>query len=1080
MNKLQINPSDSVVAQDVKYLEQQSTLAMEAVDDIVLKKYMLMLESMDIIPLDTKQIIKDTKKNVRMFKINEIVYAKDEDATYKLASVLNSVAITESATFIIMDSDGTKVDFYMGIRSLNEQNSTTTSFDTLRNAMNGHFPGIKTENVLHNGITAIFEKVEQPAISIVTGVANYKDETLRTNVEFIQGLEKLALSMQGNTFTGLILANPLPASQLEVIREQYENIYTMLSPFTTTQVSYGTNDSRGDTQTYTTGKTAGESLTESSSNTTTNGTSSTTNGSTSYSKETLSGTTGKVLGGTLTAVGALLGSVVPGFGTIMGATVGGTVGGIVGTGIASAMHGTKSTTTGSSQTYNSGKSETEGTSSTTNYSENESHSDATSFTKGTTENTQLTLQNKKLQNYLSRIDQQLERLQEGESLGMWECAAYFTSETPYAADMAAATYQSLMQGSGTGVETSTISRWSEKNTDSKEIKNYISNFMHPEFIYRKNGLALPVLPTAIVSGKELAIHMALPRKSVSGFPVIEHAEFAPEIICTTEPNVHYINLGKIHNFGKSTNNRVKLDLQSLSMHTLVTGATGSGKSNTIYELLAQLEMQGISYLVIEPAKGEYKHIFGQQSKVTVLGTNPNLSKQLKINPFIFPAQDTHVLEHIDRLVELFNVCWPMYAAMPAILKEAILVAYQNAGWDLDNSEHEDETIIYPTFKDLLKSLTKVIEQSAYEGETKGNYIGSLITRVKSLTNGINGQILCGDELDNTLLFDTNVIVDLSRIGSSETKALIMGVLVMRLNEHRMAQAKKLNAPLQHVTVLEEAHHILKKTSTEQSAEGANVIGKSVEMLANAIAEMRTYGEGFIIADQSPNMLDMSAIRNTNTKIVMRLPEEADRRLVGKAAGLNEEQLDEIVKLSKGVAVVYQNDWLEPVLCQVNHFKGKETKYIYTSDGSITMMNKKEAMTVLLTYLLRNRVSHSFAYTEKEIIEAMQVLSLSTSLKRAISNYGENQPKYFEIITEHVYELVDAMEYVPIIMKQSADVIWLHERLTEKIENQTMNCSKEVVNATIQCLFSFASRNGIVADKSVYEAWRQAFEEGAIV
>ena len=32
--------------------------------------------------------------------------------------------------------------------------------------------------------------------------------------------------------------------------------------------------------------------------------------------------------------------------------------------------------------------------------------------------------------------------------------------------------------------------------------------------------------------------------------------------------------------------------------------------------------------------------------------------------------------------------------------------------------------------------------------------------------------------------------------------------------------------------------------------------------------MRTYGEGFVIADQSPGLLDMSVIRNTNTKIVL--------------------------------------------------------------------------------------------------------------------------------------------------------------------------------------------------------------------
>ena len=51
-----------------------------------------------------------------------------------------------------------------------------------------------------------------------------------------------------------------------------------------------------------------------------------------------------------------------------------------------------------------------------------------------------------------------------------------------------------------------------------------------------------------------------------------------------------------------------------------------------------------------------------------------LNELLRINPFSFP-KEIHIYEHLDRLVEIFNVCWPMYAAMPAILKDAIERAY---------------------------------------------------------------------------------------------------------------------------------------------------------------------------------------------------------------------------------------------------------------------------------------------------------------------------------------------------------------------------------------------------------------------
>lgn len=138
----------------------------------------------------------------------------------------------------------------------------------------------------------------------------------------------------------------------------------------------------------------------------------------------------------------------------------------------------------------------------------------------------------------------------------------------------------------------------------------------------------------------------------------------------------------------------------------------------------------------------------------------------------------------------------------------------------------------------------------------------------------------------------------------------------------------MNAELHHVTVLEEAHNLLRRTSDVQTQESSNLQGQSVEMIANAIAEMRTYGEGFIIADQAPGLMDPAVIRNTNTKIIMRLPDESDRELVGKAASLNDDQITELAKLPLGVAAVYQNDWLEPVLCKIERFED-ELIFSYT-------------------------------------------------------------------------------------------------------------------------------------------------------
>ncbi|MCT8137599.1 ATP-binding protein [Anaerobacillus sp. CMMVII] len=1082
MSQLQLEETlkTDLVMPKFKTFQEQVSTAFEVVDDVVLKNYISKLEQMNIVPLDQHLVEKNLAKSVRMFKINEIVYAKDEDATYKLSSVLNAGAVTESSVFILVDSDGTKVDFYMGIRSLNENKSTKTSYDTLKNAMNGHFPGIKTENVLKDEIEEVLNGIGSNAVSIVTGVANYKDSGLQNNQSFIQGLEKLALTMQGEVFTGVILANPTNTNQLIEVRKQYENIYSMLSPLATTQVSYGVNESTNKTKTYTEGSTEGTTHTENESSTDTVGSSETANTSTNHSKNTGKSSAGKTAAGALTFAGALVGSVVPGVGTMIGGAIGGAIGGLAGTAIASFTHETVSTTTGTSTTNNTSMATTTGKSEAVSHTTSESQSDAFGTTSGNTESIQLTQHNKTIQSYLSKIDQQLERLQEFESLGMWECAAYFMSDTPYAADIAAATYKSLMQGENTGVEISHISSWSGNRHETQEIQNYVKNFIHPVFTYSNNGIEWPIMPTSLVSGKELAIHMSLPRKSINGFPVIEHAEFAQEVVTYRETEGRNINLGSIYNMGQPTNSRVKIDLQSLSMHTLITGSTGSGKSNTVYEILLQLKNQGINFLVIEPAKGEYKHVFGHGLDVTVLGTNPKKSTLLKINPFSFP-EDIHVLEHIDRLVEIFNVCWPMYAAMPAILKEAIIHAYEQCGWDLENSVNEHEDCI-PTFKDILNSLEEVIQKSAYDAETKGNYTGSLVTRVKSLTNGINGQIFCSKELDNQLLFDQNVIVDLSRVGSSETKSLIMGILVMRLSEYRMANANGMNEPLKHVTVLEEAHNILKKTSTEQQGESSNVLGKSVEMLSNAIAEMRTFGEGFIIADQSPSMLDMSAVRNTNTKIIMRLPDETDRRLIGKSAGMKDEQLDEIIKLPQGVSVVFQNDWVAPVLCKINYFnQGSRIYEEVNLEQTISTHEKKKSV---IKFLLQKRVRDAVVEEQEKLSHIAEGMTLSSKMKHTIQKavHDESyQSKLFEKdmfgeLSKVVYELLDGKTNVSKFVRESHNIKDLNRYLYEFIEKQIPGLSHEYKMATIQCLLH---TDGNLNKREIYDSWIEAVRGGGI-
>lgn len=965
-------------------LETQLAESSKLVDDIILKKYLHKLTDLEVVPLpnDLKQI-----SDIRLFRITEMVYQKDEYSTYKFASVFSAVQNLNCGVFIIADSNGQKTDFYMGVRSLDDKRTTKSLKDTLRNALIGQFPGVKSVDLLDPQAEVFLSEIPTKNISSVSCVANNKDEDFKDNETFIQGLEKLALAMQGQRYTAIVLAKSTPAEQLDEIRRAYETIYTQLSPFANMQLSYGSNTALSISDALSHGTTTGTSYSKNTGVTRGTSYSKGYSENESVSKADTLGTLAKTLGSV--ALGALSVATAPLTGGASIAAAGAIMAGQVALGAYTPS--TKSKGHSQNENWSQNESENEGESFGQNESQSENQTHTKGITSGTSENMQLTMQNKTLLNTLDRIDLQLKRLDECESLGMWECAAYFLSDSQETAEMAAGTYKALMKGSKSGVETSAINYWGRRDKEKLPLlRDYITNFIHPVFSYGSDNMALPVTASSLVSSNELAIQMGLPRKSVCGFPVIEHADFGKEVVSySAKQNNNKICLGKIFSMGTDTDTEVNLDINSLTMHSFVTGSTGSGKSNTVYEILYQLHnIYGIPFLVIEPAKGEYKNVFGKFADVSVYGTNPKKTELLKINPFSFP-EDVHILEHLDRLVEIFNVCWPMYAAMPAILKEAIEKAYIATGWDLVQSENSKGRR-FPNFADLLEHIEAVINESKYSADSKGDYSGALLTRVRSLTTGLNGLIFSTDEIPDENLFDESVIIDLSRVGSTETKSLIMGLLIMKLNEHRMSSGK-INSSLAHITVLEEAHNLLKRTSTEQSSESSNLLGKSVELLANSIAEMRTYGEGFVIADQSPGLLDMSVIRNTNTKIILRLPDRSDRELVGYAAGLDDEQIDELSKLKKGVAAVYQNDWVEPVLVQVNKCQLNESAYDF--NASICDTSKSNIREQILNLLIQGRVNEKLDFSILDIEEGLSSLTLSAVnnefIEEQIAEYKEN-------------------------------------------------------------------------------------------
>lgn len=953
----------------------------------------------------TKRVVFDA--NIKCVHIERWVYDKKEQITDRFANIYSAFAQRKDAIAMLINRTIIGADFYFVIRSDSSLGGNTSNTDgslnLLMSSVKGNFPGTKVEKIKiskeitdqetkKTKTTDIWGLEEKKAISAITSISSDKSEK-----HISQGLEKIlngiAPKKPSEEYTMIFLAEPVSNKEIKSIKNGYESLASGIHSFAEYQSNETLSQTETDGTTWATAHTTG------------------TNRSIAKTRGVNAGLSGNVS----TSAGWLKG-------------------------ITKNWKKAKSSSLGANVGFQYSRTTIEGSMISDTDTEGNNHCISNGILKGETH----TVKSYPIADMLKRIEKQIERLDECEGVGMWKSAMYVLADNKTQAQSVANFLLGVIQGKESFIEASVINTWAKADEEKElnEFENlltYIRHFCHPVLLNisdlnQLNGQSeskeFAVEPLTLanqVTSIELAMLMAFPYKSVQGLSCIECAEFERNVLYkdverfkkTDKPEhteKRKVILGEIYHMHEFEENDVPIDVEELTKHTFVTGSTGSGKSTTVYKLLHELHKEHkVKFLVIEPAKGEYHKEFDKIAHI--YSTNNNYGDLLRINPFSFPSigeKRVFVSEHIDRLNGIFSACWPMYAAMPAVLKEALEAAYEEAGWDLALSTNSACESLFPTFDDLLIQLKRVISESDFSEEVKSNYTGALVTRVKSLTNGIYRQMFTANCIDDAQLFNENVIIDVSRVGASDTKALIMGMTVMKMQEYHMSNSEPVDS-LKHITVLEEAHNLLKKTSTEQSSESSNIQGKSVEMISNAIAEMRTYGEGFVIADQAPGLLDESVIRNTNTKIIMSLPDFSDRELVGKSVGLSDEQIVEITRLPKGKAVVYQNNWVAPVLCAVEAFDKEKN----SGEETLNSRNKIEyelsgVKTAITNAVLHNKIDD---IGEKELMGLCR-LDIPVYAKKQILVHVKSKIQFDKQERIDIISDIYATEFVKTVMKKT--------------------------------------------------------------
>lgn len=617
----------------------------------------------------------------------------------------------------------------------------------------------------------------------------------------------------------------------------------------------------------------------------------------------------------LAAAGATIGSVIPGVGTAIGTIGGGLIGLIVG------------------KQLNFNRSKTK----TTSKSISDGYSDAVTSSINNSESISGEMQNGFAIELMNMAEKMNERLKIGRSIGMWQSVVTFSSDSQMAHDIIQGSLYSEIASSIPEVLPPVVFSYVDSCKDMKKRNIHTQQIMIPKGFFEEN-INSPLC--SLVTSEELCGICTIPTDNTVGFQIRDERGYS----LNCEQVLTGVKLGTVCEYDRPISNVLYgLTEDELNKHTFVCGITGCGKTNTVKQIIAQTEKP---FLIIEPAKKEYRNLEKDNLFVYTIG-RPEINC-LRINPFyILPGISPQ--QHIDLLKDLFSASFALYGPMPYIIEQCLNNVYIKKGWNLTLGFHtclvntkgsewlfeqskmyeqyakKSHKFLFPTMQDLKDEVDFYIEnETTYEGEIKGNIRGAIKARIDSLCVGAKGYMFNTDEVtDYETLFNSNVVLELEGLSDDADKAFALGLLIIFINEYRQIRHDMdMTKGLKHLLVIEEAHRLLKNVSTENNEDLGNPKGKAVEHFTNMLAEMRSYGQGVIVAEQIPSKLAPEVIKNSSNKIIHRIVAKDDQEVIANTIGVSSEDAIYLGNQKVGYALCHKEGMAKPVMVKVNEIASK--------------------------------------------------------------------------------------------------------------------------------------------------------------
>jgi len=335
------------------------------------------------------------------------------------------------------------------------------------------------------------------------------------------------------------------------------------------------------------------------------------------------------------------------------------------------------------------------------------------------------------------------------------------------------------------------------------------------------GWRHPFRNQTLLDSRQLAAFAHLPRLDTPGFTVRPAPAFA--VSRPAPGSDRSVAVGEILAQRRPTGSAYRIDLDQLTRHAFIAGLTGAGKTNTLMHVLTEAAAAGVPFLVIEPAKTEYRELLGRSefgSSVRVFTIGREHVSPLRLNPFDVPP-GVDVATHLDLLKAVFMGSFALWVPLPQILEQCLVDLYTERGWDFAAGPVDGPGHPVPTLGDLVEAVERTVPSLGYKGESTQEITAALTTRLNALRRGTRGLML---DVERSVpmgeLLSAPTILELEGLGDDADKAFVMGLVLTRLYEHRRAEhAAALTASahgerpppsglLRHIVVVEEAHRLL--------------------------------------------------------------------------------------------------------------------------------------------------------------------------------------------------------------------------------------------------------------------------------